>query len=53
MFPVVYENTYVNIREGKASFYYDKWLESGPLVDPNFRLTCPQLNIQECWENGK
>lgn len=43
-------NVKVLVIRGNASFWYDRWLASGPLavVDDN---TNPRLRINECWMN--
>ncbi|KAG2682183.1 hypothetical protein I3760_11G180000 [Carya illinoinensis] len=52
VFPKVYENIYVKIKEGKASFWFDMWLSSGPLVKSIELVQRLALKVQECWESG-
>ncbi|KAG2411216.1 hypothetical protein I3760_Q020700 [Carya illinoinensis] len=52
VFPEVYENMYVKIREGKASFWFDRWLSSGPLAKSIELVQRLVLKAQECWELG-
>lgn len=51
VFFMVYENVYVMIREGKASFYFDKWLGNDPLTDLACTIFLPKLTVQDCWDN--
>lgn len=46
----VLNNVKVLVIRGNASFWYDRWLASGPLavVDD---ITNPRLRINECWMN--
>lgn len=50
MFLEVYENVYVKVREGKASFWFDNWISSGPLAASSITVLQPGIKIKECWE---
>ncbi|KAF8406683.1 hypothetical protein HHK36_008774 [Tetracentron sinense] len=47
--PEVLENVRLMVKEGKGSFWYDRWLSSGPLsLHPNVDIT-PSLCIKDLW----
>ncbi|KAF8405073.1 hypothetical protein HHK36_009970 [Tetracentron sinense] len=47
--PEVLENVRLMVKEGKGSFWYDRWLSSGPLSPhPNVDIT-PALCIKDLW----
>lgn len=49
----VVANSQWKIREGKISFWYDNWLEEGPLCQRVDQIVQPSLKVQEiCLETG-
>ncbi|KAJ0094336.1 hypothetical protein Patl1_15029 [Pistacia atlantica] len=51
VFPEVAENVLVKVREGSSSFWFDRWLASGPLGAS--RESGPsQLKIKDVWIDG-
>lgn len=48
VFLEVYDNGCVKIREGKVSFWFDKWLSSGPLAETTNTLQQPKMKVNEC-----
>lgn len=47
--PEVLENMHVWVREGNASFGFDKWLSWGPLAIDMSDIYFPQLQVNDCW----
>lgn len=48
VFSEVFENVYVKVKEGKASFWFDKWLSSGLLAKTSSTIQHLELKIQDC-----
>ncbi|XP_041020448.1 uncharacterized protein LOC121262091 [Juglans microcarpa x Juglans regia] len=49
--PEVYNNVKVIVRGGNASFWYDRWLASGPLAVQVEDIVNSTLRINDCWCN--
>lgn len=53
VFLEVYENAIVKVREGKASVWYDEWLNNEPLGASTNMVNHSKLKIQDVWDlNG-
>lgn len=50
--PKVYENCYVKVRAGKFSFWYDEWIQLGPLVERTHLSQNPRIKIRDCWNTN-
>ncbi|XP_035546552.1 uncharacterized protein LOC118348611 [Juglans regia] len=52
MLPEVMDNVNVLVRGGNASFWFDRWLASGPLSIRVEEITNNRLRLQDCWSNN-
>lgn len=50
--PKVMDNSRVIVRGGNSSFWYDRWLASGPLAVRVEEIQNATLCIRECWDNN-
>ncbi|XP_035540358.1 uncharacterized protein LOC118344262 [Juglans regia] len=50
--PEVMDNVKVLVRGGNASFWFDRWLASGPLSIRVDEITNNRLRLQDCWSNN-
>lgn len=48
--PEVFERIRVQIKEGSASFWFDRWLASGPLCAQVQEISHHKIQIRECWD---
>ncbi|XP_040986544.1 uncharacterized protein LOC121234610 [Juglans microcarpa x Juglans regia] len=52
MLPKVMDNVNVLVRGGNASFWFDRWLASGPLSIHVEDVINNGLRLQDCWSNN-
>ncbi|KAF5468900.1 hypothetical protein F2P56_013011 [Juglans regia] len=51
MFPKVLDNVIVKVREGRSSFWFDRWLASGPLCASR-NVGHSKIRINDVWADG-